>query len=297
MTKPFNRIGIAGGGTMGVGIAQVALQAGYAVRLFDVQTSLLTEATTKIRSGLQKAVDKKKLTAAEKAQAESHLQTVSEMTWLSGCDLIIEAIPETMALKQELFTALDALLDYGNLDKNAVIVSNTSSLSITAMASMVQHPDRFAGLHFFNPVPLMKLIEIIRGQQTSDETVERLSTFTESIGKTSVIAKDTPGFIVNRVARPFYGEALKILGENGGLENLELAKTIDKVMTQAGGFKMGPFALMDLIGIDVNLAVTQSVYNASFQEPRYRPHPIQQKLVDAKRLGVKSGQGFYEYES
>jgi len=280
---------------MGIGIAQVALQAGYAVRLFDVQTSLLTEATTKIRSGLQKAVDKNKITAVEKAQAESHLQTVSEMNWLSGCDLIIEAIPEAMPLKLEFFGALDVLLDYGNLDKNAVIVSNTSSLSITAMAGMMKHPERFAGLHFFNPVPLMKLIEIIRGQQTSDETVERLAAFTASIDKTSVIAKDTPGFIVNRVARPFYGEALKILGENGGLENLELAKTIDKVMTQAGGFKMGPFALMDLIGIDVNLAVTQSVYNASFQEPRYRPHPIQQKLVDANRFGVKSGQGFYEY--
>ena len=289
-SETLKQIGILGSGTMGAGIAQCCLQAGLQVLLYDIELPLLNKAKTNIEAGLRKAVEKNKLPAEQLESAISHLCLHTELQALSGCDLIIEAVPEDMALKTKLFQQLDACCK-----PTAIFASNTSSLSITALGGVTHRASQIAGLHFFNPAPLMKLVEIISGLRTSEATVSTLRDFSETLGKTPVIAKDTPGFIVNRVARPFYGEALKMLGE--AASSPEMVRTIDTVMREAGGFKMGPFELMDLIGIDVNFAVTQSVWHAYFQLSRYRPHPIQQRMVSAGLLGRKTGEGFYPYES
>ena len=275
---------------MGSGIAQLCLQAGYQALLYDIDASFLKKAQANIENGLKKAVEKGKLPADKLDEAISHLSTHTELSDLAQCELIIEAVPEDMALKTKLFSQLDSLCK-----PETILASNTSSLSITALGGATQRPGQVAGLHFFNPAPLMKLVEVITGMRTTDDTVSALIDFAQSLGKTPVKAKDTPGFIVNRVARPFYGEALKLLGESAG--NPEMVRTIDTVMREAGAFKMGPFELMDLIGIDVNFAVTQSVWQAYFQLSRYRPHPIQQRMVSAGLLGRKTGEGFYPYES
>jgi 3-hydroxybutyryl-CoA dehydrogenase len=194
-------------------------------------------------------------------------------------------VVEDAGVKRDIFARLGKVAGPG-----AIVATNTSSLSVTALASAFPDPGRFVGLHFFNPPVAMKLVEVVRGNATTDATLATVVAFTGRLGKRAVIASDSPGFIVNRVARPFYGEALKILGE--GVAD---AATIDRIVRSAGGFRMGPFELMDLIGIDVNLAVTRSVYEQTFGEPRFRPHVIQQRMVNAGRLGVKSGRGFYEY--
>jgi 3-hydroxybutyryl-CoA dehydrogenase len=290
LTAIFRTIGLLGSGTMGSGIAQVCAQAGYAVRLYDIEQAFLDAAASRIGTGLQKAVEKDKLTAEQRAEALKRITYHTTLPALADCDLIIEAVPEDLALKTRLFAELDSLCP-----PETILASNTSSLSITALGGSTKRPQQVAGLHFFNPVAVMNLVEVIRGQRTSDATVFALTAFAKTLGKTPVQAKDTPGFIVNRVARPFYGEALKILGEHAG--SAKMIKTIDAVMKDAGGFRMGPFELMDLIGIDVNFAVTQSVWNAYFQVSRYRPHPIQQQMVHAGLLGRKTGEGFYTYES
>lgn len=274
---------------MGSGIAQVAAQAGFTVLIYDIERAYLDKAAERIEAGLQKAVEKGKLPAEQLDETLKRVTGHTHIDDLGDCDLVIEAVPEEMDLKKHVFKQLDAACK-----PETILASNTSSLSITAIASATQRPGRVAGLHFFNPVPLMKLVEVIRGQRTDDTTVEALSAFAQALDKTPVTAKDTPGFIVNRVARPFYGEALKMLGEQGGSD--QMLKAIDGVMKEAGGFKMGPFELMDLIGIDVNFAVTQSVWNAYFQVSRYRPHPIQRRMVEAGLLGRKTGEGFYKYE-
>jgi 3-hydroxybutyryl-CoA dehydrogenase len=287
---PFQKIGILGSGTMGAGIAQICLQAGYSVRLYDLEASLTEAACQRIQDGLEKAVQKDALSAQKRDESIDRLSTHTAMADLADCDLIIEAAPEDLELKHRLFAELDALCA-----PETILASNTSSLSITALGGTSARAPKIAGLHFFNPVPVMRLVEVIRGKRTTDETMNRLVAFAQTLGKKPVKAQDTPGFIVNRVARPFYGEALKILGEHGN--SSEMMETIDTVMKDVGGFRMGPFALMDLIGIDVNLAVTQSVWNAYFQLSRYRPHPIQQRMVHAGLLGRKTGEGFYKYES
>lgn len=279
-------VGIIGSGIMGAGIAQVAAQRGFGVTLYDLSEFLLEKALKRITSSLEEGVRRGKVTDGELKAVQSTLKITTDLGRVAQSDLIIEAAPETMELKQELFKQLDEAAPEGTL-----LASNTSSLSITAMAGVTKRPGQVAGLHFFNPVPMMKLVEVIQGHQTSEETVGRLLAFSKALGKTPVLAQDTPGFIVNRVARPFYGEALRLLGENRATVD-----AIDTVLKEAGGFKMGPFELMDLIGIDVNFAVTQSVYNGYFQEPRYRPHPIQAKMVAAGLLGRKTGRGFYAYE-
>lgn len=289
-SPPLKQIGILGSGTMGAGIAQLCLQAGLQALLYDIDAAFLEKAKTGIENGLKKAVEKKKLTAEQLEPALNSLSLHTDLAELADCDLIIEAVPENMALKTQLFSQLDSLCK-----PETILASNTSSLSITALGGATKRPSQVAGLHFFNPAPLMKLIEVVCGMRTSEATAETLTTFAKTLGKTPVTAKDTPGFIVNRVARPYYGEALKILGDAAG--NPEMVRTIDTVMREAGGFKMGPFELMDLIGIDVNFAVTQSVWQAYFQLSRYRPHPIQQRMVSAGLLGRKTGEGFYPYES
>lgn len=284
-------IGVIGAGTMGAGIAQIVAQHGYDVWLYDLSEGDCERGRERINTFLADGQKRGKITPEEQQAVETHLKTTTNLEALAAVDLVIEAAPESMALKQNLFRELD-----GILKPSAILASNTSSLSITAIAAATQRPAQVAGLHFFNPVPLMELVEVVEGQRTSEETVSILMDFSRALGKTPVRAKDTPGFIVNRVARSFYGEAFRLLAENGSTDRREMVETIDSIMKEAGGFKMGPFELMDLIGLDVNLAVSQSVYDATFQEPRYRPHPIQQRMVEAGQLGRKTGEGFYQYE-
>ena len=280
----MNSIGVIGAGTMGTGIALSSALAEYDVVIYDIAEQYLERATKNISSTMEKSIEKGKLTREKADVARARVTTSSNLEDLKHCDLIIEAAVEKLAIKQELFSKLSEMCS-----ENAILSSNTSSLGITAIAAATKHPERVLGLHFFNPAHIMKLVEIIRGQQTSDDVVERAEAYVKRLGKTSVLAKDTPGFIVNRVARNFYGESFRIL--NDGIATHD---QIDRIW-KANGMSMGPFQLMDLIGIDVNLAVTQSVYDQYFGEPRFRPHLIQQKMVEANLLGKKTGKGFYDY--
>ncbi|MDR5684285.1 MAG: 3-hydroxyacyl-CoA dehydrogenase NAD-binding domain-containing protein [Armatimonadota bacterium] len=280
----MRRVGVVGAGTMGSGIAHVCAVCGCDVVLYDTTEEFLRRGLYRIARQMDDAVSRNRLSASARDAARARIVPTLDLNAFAGCDLVIEAAPEDLAIKQEIFRTLDALAD------DAILASNTSSLSITELAAVTRRPGRVAGLHFFNPAHILPLVEVVRGEATSDETVAALVAFCRRIEKTPVVAADTPGFIVNRVARPFYGEALRIVGE--GLADVA---TVDSAVRDGGGFRMGPFELMDLIGIDVNFAVTRSVYEAFFGEPRYRPHPIQRRMVASGRLGRKTGRGFYEY--
>lgn len=282
--QEIGRVSVFGSGAMGSGIAQAAVLAGYPVVLYDLTDELVSGAQQRILQSIGKGVEYGKTDPQAAQRAENLLTLTSEVARAADSDLIIEAIPEDMALKRTLFADLDALAP-----TQAILASNTSSLSISAIAGATNRPAQVVGLHFFNPAHIMKLVEIIRGDLTADGTVAACDGFVARLGKTAVHCQDTPAFIVNRVARPFYGEAFRLLGEQAA----DVA-TIDKLMRSLG-FRMGPFELIDLIGTDVNLAVTKSVYDAFFQEPRFRPHPIQERMVESGRLGRKSGRGFYPY--
>jgi 3-hydroxybutyryl-CoA dehydrogenase len=283
MTKKIQTVGIAGAGTMGQGIAQVCATAGYQVVLYDIAETQLAHAKNLIQKSLQVAVEKGKLKADESNQVLSRIQFQLDVNQLKA-DLIIEAALEKLDIKKELFTRLEAINT-----ESCILTTNTSSIPVTQIASALKRPQRFAGLHFFNPAPIMKLVEIISGVNTDAETVDTLKSFCEKLGKTSVLAKDSPGFIVNRVARHYYVEALKLLEES-----VTDIQTLDALM-KASGFKMGPFELMDLIGVDTNFSVTTSIYNAFHQDVKFRPSLIQQQKVDAGHHGRKSGKGFYDY--
>lgn len=281
----INTVAVIGSGTMGRGIAQAAALAGHGVLLYDLTDEIVQKGLRTIRHSIEEGIRRGKTTAGDAAQAIAALSPTTDLAEAARADLVIEAVPEELELKRKVFGRLDAAAP-----PHTLLASNTSSLSISAIAGATHHPTRVVGLHFFNPAHLMPLVEIIRGDQTSDETVAAGRAFVAGLGKTPVLCADSPGFIVNRVARPFYGEAFRLLGERAADH-----ETIDRLMRSLG-FRMGPFELLDLIGLDVNLAVTQSVYDAYFQDPRYRPHPIQQRMVASGRLGRKSGRGFYEYE-
>jgi len=280
-----HQVAVVGAGAMGAGIALVAAMAGHEVLLHDVSTATVDKGLSAIRKALAVAVDKGKLAAAELDAILARIKPCADVAGVSQARVVVEAIVERLDAKRDLFRRLeDVVAD------DAILATNTSSLSITAIAQGLRKPGRVAGMHFFNPPHLMKLVEVVSGLATEPQVAEALHATATAWGKIAVHARSTPGFIVNRVARPFYGEALRLLHERAGDP-----ATIDRVMREAGGFRMGPFELMDLIGHDVSVAVTQSVYDAYAQDPRYKPSLLQQELVAAGRLGRKSGQGFYAY--
>lgn len=279
-------LGVLGAGAMGTGIAQVAATHGWEVQLIDIKQ----EASISARNGLQKIlnrqVEKGRMTDQEVIEIMGRIYFGTSMTSFAGADLIIEAIVEHIDIKKKVFAEIEQIVS-----ADCIIATNTSSLSVTAIASALDHPQRFLGIHFFNPAPLMKLVEIVPAMQTAASIVDRSVEIISSWRKDTVIAKDTPGFIVNKVARPFYGEAIRIYEEG-----IASPSTIDWVMTELGGFRMGPFALTDYIGHDVNYKVTESVWRAFYYDGRYKPSFAQKALVDAGYLGRKSGKGWYDYQ-
>jgi 3-hydroxybutyryl-CoA dehydrogenase len=280
-------IGIVGAGTMGSGIAEVAAVAGFEVIMYDVSADALHNGMERIRADLKRNIEKQRMTDDDASAALARVHPRASLDDLAPSDFVIEAALEDIELKKAIFTHLSRITAPAT-----ILASNTSSLSITSLASFTTKPECVVGMHFFNPPPLMKLVEVVRGNRTSEETLAATSELARTLKKEPVVCKDTPGFIVNRVARPFYGEALRLLGE--GVADVA---TIDRIVKASGGFKMGPFELMDLIGIDVNYAVTKSVYEQFFHEPRFRPHPIQRQMVEAGALGRKTKRGFYDYQS
>ncbi|GGF06273.1 3-hydroxybutyryl-CoA dehydrogenase [Chishuiella changwenlii] len=281
----MKKIGIIGGGAMGSGIAQVFAQKGHSVALYDTNQEALYRSKQNLAKTFEKLVAKEKYTEDQAQEIQQNIEYVSDLAAFAEVDLMIEAIVENLEIKQAVFKQVEEIVS-----DTCILASNTSSLSIASIASACTKPERVIGIHFFNPAPLMALVEIIPAVQTQEGLAEEIKTLIQSVGKLPVITKDTPGFIVNRVARPFYGEAIRILEE--GVADTE---TIDFAMTSLGGFRMGPFELMDFIGHDVNYRVTESVFEAFFYDPRFKPSFSQKRLFEAGYYGRKSGRGFYNY--
>ncbi|MCT4331203.1 3-hydroxyacyl-CoA dehydrogenase NAD-binding domain-containing protein [Elizabethkingia anophelis] len=278
-------IGVIGSGTMGIGIAQVASANGCNVFLFDANSSQTEKALQNLKQTLTKLAEKQKISVEESEQIFSRVKFCTTLQELKDSDLVIEAIIENKEIKTKVFSELE---DY--VSDICIIGSNTSSISITSLSSELKRPERFIGIHFFNPAPLMPLVEIIPGLLTNEQLPQKVYDLMKSWKKVPVIAKDIPGFIVNRIARPYYGEALRIVEEN-----IATPQQVDDAMTSLGNFRMGPFELMDLIGIDVNFAVTTTVYKDYFYDPKYKPSLLQQRMAEAKLLGRKTNRGFYDY--
>lgn len=281
------KIGVSGAGAMGSGIAQLAASFGHTVVLHDVNVNILTRAKEKIETNLKTQVQKGRIDEVSALKTVARIDFSEDIGMLSRSDLVIEAVIEDLAVKQNIFKQLESVVS-----SECMLASNTSSLSIASIASACKQPERVLGMHFFNPAPVMPLVEVIPAVHTLERFVQPLRKLLESWNKSAVVAKDTPGFIVNRIARPFYGESLRLLEE--GVADIA---TIDWAMREVGGFRMGPFELMDFIGNDINYRVTESVFGAFYYDPRYRPSILQRRLVEAGLLGRKSGRGFYNYAS
>ncbi len=278
-------VGIIGAGTMGVGIAQVAATAGCEVVLYDAQSPQIDKALADLEKTLQKLVEKSKISQEKATSIRNNIKKAENLQDLKNSNLVIEAIIENKEIKTKVFTELETYVS-----ENCIIGSNTSSISITSLGAQLKKPERFIGIHFFNPAPLMPLVEVIPSLLTGNSLPEKIYNLMKDWGKVPVIAKDIPGFIVNRIARPYYGEAIRIVEEN-----LATPEQVDEAMKSLGNFKMGPFELMDLIGIDVNFAVTTTVYKDYFYDPKYKPSLLQQRMSEAKLHGRKTGKGFYDY--
>ncbi|MET9644103.1 3-hydroxyacyl-CoA dehydrogenase [Streptomyces syringium] len=283
--EPDHAVAVVGTGTMGQGIAQVALVAGHPVRLYDAVPGRAAEAARSIAARLDRLVEKGRLAAADRDAARARLSPATRVDELADSSLVIEAIVEQPAPKQKLFTDLESVIP-----DDCLLATNTSSLSVTAIAGALRLPGRFVGLHFFNPAPLLPLVEVVRGAATDEAAADRAHATVAAWGKRPVRCADTPGFIVNRLARPFYAEAFRV-HEEGFAD----PATIDAVLRESGGFAMGPFELTDLIGQDVNESVTRSVYEAFFHDPKFTPSLAQRRLVEAGSLGRKSGRGWFAY--
>ena len=282
--EDIKRIAVVGAGTMGAGIAQLSAQAGYDTVLYDLMKDVAKKGLKTISQNLQGAVERKKISPEEKQVVLSRIRATNDFSELVA-DVVIEAIVERLETKSELFSKLAVLID----DDEAIFCTNTSSIPVTKLAQGIPHPERLIGMHFFNPAHLMKLVEVVRGAASSKENAQTIYDLAKKFGKEPVMVNDAPGFIVNRVGKMYHTEALRILEEN--LASMEM---IDALL-ESSGFKMGPFKLIDLIGVDVNLNVTKSLYEQFHQEPRFAPSNIQQQLVDSGFLGKKTGHGFYRY--
>lgn len=282
---PYRTLGIVGTGAMGRGIAQIAAQAGLNVYLHDLREGAVDEARDFIAGLWSRGVEKQRLNEADAERYRASLKEAASLADLAQCDIIVEAIVEKLEAKQALFTELEKIVD-----DQAVLATNTSSLSVTAIASACRRPERVIGFHFFNPVPLMKIVEVIPGLRTAPEVAERVETLGQAMGHYTARTTDTPGFLVNHAGRAFGTEALRILGE-GVTDHA----TIDRILVDQGGFRMGPFTLLDLTGLDVSHAVMESIYHQYYEEPRFRPSPLTRQRLTAGLLGRKSGEGFYRY--
>jgi len=282
-----DRVAVIGAGTMGAGIAQVAATAGHKVVLLDIADGAALNGKNSIRLGLEKLVSRGKKTQAEVDFILDKITAVNTFESIKECRLVVEAIVENLDVKRKLFADIEGLCG-----EHTIIASNTSSISISALAAQTKKPANIVGMHFFNPAAILKLVEVVSGLQTSKDVAETIFETAKAWGKLPVHAKSTPGFIVNRVARPFYAESLRALSEQ-----VASVATIDTLMRSCGGFKMGPLQLTDLIGQDINCSVTESVYNAFYQDKRFMPSVLQAEMVSAGLLGRKTGIGFYDYQS
>jgi len=282
-----NTLAIVGTGIMGMGIAQIAAQAGIQVLLYDAKSGAAEQGRASLQATLQKLAAKGKFTADELQATVDNLIVIQELSQIATAEIVVEAIIENLDIKKQLFAKLEEVVA-----ADTILATNTSSLSVTAIAADCDHPERVVGFHFFNPVPLMKIVEIIPGISTQHSVVDALTDLAKRMGHLGVVAKDTPGFIVNHAGRAYGTESLKILGE--GIANFE---QIDCILRDGAGFRMGPFELMDLTGVDVSHPVMESIYEQYYQEARYRPHPLTRQMLTGKKLGRKVGEGFYHYEN
>ena len=285
MKPTYTIVGVVGAGAMGQGIAQIAAQAGSTVKLFDMQSEAVNKALKNVYSQWDKLADKGRISPEQVAQYKANLQSVEFLGELADCDLVIEAIVERLDIKKTFFHELEALVK-----PDAVLATNTSSLSVTAIAAVLKRPEQFAGYHFFNPVPLMKVVEVIAGLKTKPEVCEKLSSYARDMGHKAVVAQDTPGFIVNHAGRGYGTEALRVVSE--GIADFA---TVDRILKDQVGFKLGPFELMDLTALDVSHPVMESIYQQYYEEPRYRPSVITAQRLAGGVVGKKVGEGFYKY--